>query len=203
MSGGTSPSLPLFPAHYFFIRLISSRSETRALTHGSLEGGKLSSTVRPSWTDWREIQRGKWDDSQRAGFSWGPELEVAGSGFSSTCSALHSSSISAPLGMMILQYTKRDLPKSHKEDFKWVTSNKQFCLFYDHSPGQERVLLQLKTPLSRTAVLCSLPILQFCVFLSPSLCLLEKLCQFKELVWLEIKRAGGAEKAGREREKLS
>jgi len=49
MSGGISPPyLPLFPAHYFFIRLITSRSETQPLTHEGLEGGKLSNAVRSS-----------------------------------------------------------------------------------------------------------------------------------------------------------
>lgn len=51
MSGGISPSyLLLFPAHYFFIRLITSRSETWALTHEGLKEGKLSNAVRPIWT---------------------------------------------------------------------------------------------------------------------------------------------------------
>lgn len=52
MSGGIySPYLPVFPAHYFFIRFITSRFETWALTHKGLEGGKLSDAVRPIWTD--------------------------------------------------------------------------------------------------------------------------------------------------------
>lgn len=173
MSGGiSSPYLPLFPAHYFFIRLITSRSETRALTHEGPEGRKLSNGVRSSWTDWREMQRGERGDNRRDGFPGAPHWK-----WQDPAPLAHAQLCTASASQLHWKYDFPVCQTLNPKGIYWYPSgktlNKQrpannIGLFYNHSTVREQVLPQLKPIYIRSVVLCSHPTLHVCAFLSPS-----------------------------------
>lgn len=161
MSRGISPPyLPLFPAHYFFVRLISSRSESRALTHKGLEGAKLSNAVRPIWTDWREMQRGEWGDNWRDRFpgallwKWQDQAPLA---HAQLCTAstfrLHGKNHFAVCQTL---NPKGIYWHPGGKTLKQQSPTKTNILFYNHSPVQEQVVPQLK-PIFISGLPCSLP----------------------------------------------
>jgi len=204
MSGGISPPyLPLFPAHYFFIRLITSRSETQPLTHEGLEGGKLSNAVRSSWTDWKEMQRGKQGDNQGDRFPgalcwrWQYQAPLA---HAQLCAAsafqLHWKS-DFPVCQTLNPKGIYWNPGGKTLDEPHPTNN--IGHFYNHSPGVGSVPAEAYIHQDCGALFTSQPTHLCILVLFLVLLMCGELCQFKKLVWLKTKRAGEG-KRGEKRE---